>query len=357
MAKRTVVLIAPSPSSFVEDDRRRLEARYPVRTLFFHPERAKTPWGMVQRLAAQRSFLRDAMPSAGLVLGWFADTHMALPMRYARRLNLPVALILGGMDVNAVPDLGYGATLSAWRRPLVVRQLREATHLLPVAKTLIHAQNTFASPGSVLEMGVRALIPDPIPPFTVLPTGYDPSAWPLGALDREPCVVSVAYCASERSWKLKGWDLLTEAARAMPEVPFYLVGLEEAFATTRRLPPNVHAIPPAKREELAWWYQRASVYAQLSRSEGLPNALCEAQLCGAIPIVSNVGGMPDAVGEHGYVVPRPDVDLVVHTLRDALRSTSGVRREAARTYVAETYSDARRTQGLYEIVDRYLPPA
>lgn len=354
MDKRTVVLVAPSPSTFVEDDRHRLEARYPVRTIYFHPERAKTPWGMMQRLAAQRAFLRDAMPSAGLVLGWFADAHMALPMRFARRLNLPVALILGGMDVNVVPDLGYGATLSRWRAPLVRRQLREASHLLPVSETLIHAQNTFASPGTSLEMGVRALIPDPIPPYTVLPTGYDPSAWPMGDLERAPSVVSVAFCASERSWKLKGWDLLVDAARAMPDVPFYLVGLDATFAATRALPQNVTGVPPGNRASLVAWYQRASVYAQLSRSEGLPNALCEAQLCGAIPVVSAVGGMPEAVGTHGVVVAQPNNDLVVRALRSALESATDAKRRAARDFITHTYSDARRTQGLYALVDKLL---
>lgn len=354
MGERTVVLVAPSPSTFVEDDRRRLEARYPVRTFYFHPERAKTPWGMMQRLAAQRAFLQDAMPTAGLVLGWFADAHMALPMRFARRLNLPVALILGGMDVNAVPNLGYGATLSRWRAPLVKRQLQDAQHLLPVSHTLIHAQNTFASPGTLLEMGVRALIPDPIPPYTVLPTGYDPAAWPMGALERVPSVVSVAYCASERSWKLKGWDLLVDAARAMPDVPFYLVGLDATFAATRSLPQNVTGVPPGDRASLVAWYQRASVYAQLSRSEGLPNALCEAQLCGAIPVVSAVGGMPEAVGAHGLVVTQPNVDRVVQALRSALDNASSAKRQTVRDFIAHTYSDDRRTQGLYALVDAFL---
>src|SRR5690606_39307412 len=53
---------------------------------------------------------------------------------------------------------------------------------------------------------------------------------------------------------------------------------------TYRPPENVTIVGPRPREALPAEYGAASVYLQLSRSEGLPNVLCEAMACGCIPV-------------------------------------------------------------------------
>ena len=58
---------------------------------------------------------------------------------------------------------------------------------------------------------------------------------------------------------------------------------------------NVSLLPALDRKDLVTHYNTTSIYAQLSRSEGLPNVLCEAMLCGCIPVGSPVFGIPKAV--------------------------------------------------------------
>ena len=84
----------------------------------------------------------------------------------------------------------------------------------------------------------------------------------------------------------------------------------------------------------------ATFYLQLSLSEGFPNALCEAMLCGCIPIVSDVSSMPGIVADKGLVVKHRRVDDVVAVLEQAL-------------LIGATGRDQRSTEARVRIVDHF----
>ena len=64
-------------------------------------------------------------------------------------------------------------------------------------------------------------------------------------------------------------------------------------------------------------YQKHKIFVLPSLTEGLPNTLCEAMLCGCIPIVSNVGVMPDLVNGFGYVLKTKNVQTLTHIISQA----------------------------------------
>ena len=271
-------------TSFVRDDLALLRERYDVRPFAFESGRR----GLVRTTSQQARWLRRELPAADLVYGWFADYHLVLPVLGARRLGKPSIVVLGGYDCAALPGLGYGVFTSRWRAPLARRVVRAATALAPVAEALVLSENRVADWPGITMQGIRAHVPDLETPCEVIPTGYDPAAWPRGPEERGRTVCTVAFVDRERTFRLKGLDLFVQAARALPDVAFDVVGVAPAFAPWIeehvRPPENVTLHPPRPREELPAVYARASAYAQLSRSEGLPNALCEAMLSGCVPV-------------------------------------------------------------------------
>ena len=354
MRRPRVLFVAPARSSFVRDDLALLREHYDVSEFTFGVGRAAA---LARGLARQARWLhaegaRPAGERADLVYGWFADYPLALPVRWARRRGVPVVVAVGGYDAACLPELDYGVFCSRWRAPLARGVLRGASLLLPVAQALVESENAFA-PGAPTRQGVRAHVPGLVTPVAVLPTGYDAAAWPAGPAVREPRVVTAALVATERTWHLKGLDLLADAARRLPGVAFEVVGVAPALAASKRphVPPNVTLGPPVPRHALAAVYARAAVVAHLSRSEGLPNALCEAMLCGCVPVVSRVGGMPEAAGDTGRIVDAPDADAIADALVQALAQPD---RAAPRARIATQFSRERRRAGLAEHLDRLI---
>jgi glycosyltransferase involved in cell wall biosynthesis len=356
MRKRLLFLYLKQ-KSFVKDDLALLREHYDVRVFQFDAS-APSAMGRLLKLVAeaarQLAWLMRELPKADLVYGWFADYHMVLPVLLARRFGVPVAVVLGGMDCNHLPELNYGARDSRWRAPLVELIVRRADLLLPVSSALVRSENRYARWPDRHRDGLEAFVPDLQTPHRVVPTGYDPARWPLGPERREAVVATVAYVRSERDAKVKGIDLFVAAASELPDVRFRVVGVAPSFQAElqeRYGPPeNVDLLPPCSRRELSSVYGRASVYAQLSRTEGMPNVICEAMLCGCIPVGSAVAGIPEAVGEAGFLVDEPDPERIAEVLRKAL-DTGPQERRHSRAHVERHFAMERREERLVRVLE------
>ena len=359
MARLRVLFSYLQPTSFVRDDLALLRERYDVRTHEFGVDVAQGAAGkaaaLARGMARLAAWTRREAPEADLLYGWFADYHF-LPFLRQRRRGLPLALAMGGYDAMALPDLGYGVFASRWRAPLARHVLRGADLLLPVSGSLVSSRDTFARAPEAERQGVAVHVPGLETRCAVVPTGYDPEAWPLGSMERAPSVLSVATVDSFTTFRRKGLDLLIETARALPDVPFRIVGMrlpEGAVRERYRPPENVTFVPRVPRESLSAEYGRASVYLQLSRAEGMPNVLCEAMLCGCVPVASRVFGNPDAVGEAGWVVERAAPEAIAETVREALDAPPALRR-AARAHIAGTFPRERRRRELFGLLDALM---
>lgn len=266
---------------------------------------------------------------ADVVYCWNISDHAFVATFAARRL----ACVVGGYEFANLPAYRYGNLISRRMRFVTRWVWRRADALLYVDPSLEEeATRAFGDPG-------RA---------EYVPTGYDSSFWTPGSAPREDLVVTVGHAPTRERLALKGIDLFLQVAAANPDVQFHVVGELPPGTDPARLGSNVSADGWMGREDLRDLYRRAKAYCQFSVHEGLPNAVCEAMLCGCVPAGTRVNGIPTAIGDAGFLVER-DVAAIGEALHRAMADpTLGAR---ARDRIVRTFPLDRRRRRLQEILE------
>lgn len=231
-------------------------------------------------------------------------------------------------------EFSYGLWLSPWKSALARRAIKKAARVLVVDQSLKdEVLQRIQYPGKNIE---------------VLPTGFDDKFWRPSGL-KEPMVVTVAAVQSEGRLKIKGVDILFEVARGLPLINFVLIGFNVEKFGNLVPPTNLKLLPILDQSELLQYYQRAKVYCQPSRREGLSNTLCEAMLCECIPVATNVGGSARAVGEDGLIVNSNDPSALVTAIEQALRMPSSTGSKA-RQRIVDLFPLQKRVDRLKELI-------
>ncbi|QQR87484.1 MAG: glycosyltransferase family 4 protein [Flavobacteriales bacterium] len=346
--KPVLLYLYPKNSTFIARDVRELGAQFDVRT---HELLRGPKWLLPWRLLLQFAWLLRNGAMRTPCICHFSGYHAVLPSLLAKRCSI----ILAGADCTSIPAIGYGnfnRTLLGWATGFAARH---AYRLLPISEHLIESVQTY-DPSSPARQGIATHVPGLTTPHTEVPYGFDPTHWPEASPSPrlERCVVSITGPAAPGNavHQLKGVDLLLAAAREMPEWTFIIIGVRDP-AAYGGAPANVEFVAWSTPDELRKRLSSARYYAQLSMSEGFGNALCEAMLCGCIPIVSNVGAMPRICGTVGGVVMKRDAGSVIAALQglDALSLEQRTERsKAARQRIITGYPLEARTRQLVEVV-------
>ena len=192
-----------------------------------------------------------------------------------------------------------------------------------------------------------------------IPCGIDPQQFrPGGERDWPPSIVCVA-----RLVPVKNHGLLLQAcarlkARGMG-FRCILVGdgrSREAIEAARSrlgLEDVVDLVGVATQADVLTWWQRATVAALPSHSEGMPVALMEAAACGLPAVATAVGGVPELVedGVTGFVTAPGDVDGFGRALERLLCKPDLAARmsTAARQRAEERFSLRRQVDRLLQV--------
>ena len=277
---------------------------------------------------------------ADVTLAWFGSVYAGLIVFLSRILGRRSIVIVAGVDASKDREIDYGIWLNPWKARVVRYAYRRADRVLAVSPFLAAEVKRLAEYD-----GMNT---------SFIPFGFDGGEWRPGGAPKK-LVTTVASCENESRLRKKGIDKLFEAARAMPDVPFRVIGMtrELLSAILPTVPRNVEIIPYIPRSKILPYLQESRVYTQPSFTEGLPNALCEAMLCGCVPVGTVAGGIPTAIGDAGFLVPYGDVPALVRALQQALDAPDEAR-QRAREHILREFPVSRREKELVAVVQELL---
>jgi glycosyltransferase involved in cell wall biosynthesis len=290
--------------------------------------------------------------------------QLAVARRLARE-GTPVDLIHAHIHRMGWPAVLAGGVL---RRPVVITEnssewprrlmtpaklrrakvaFRRAALVCPVNERLQHAIESY---------GLRARFR--IVPNTVETHVFHPSEeQPTGAPTR---LVNVAHQV-----EVKGLDLLLRAFAAVssrrPELTLALVGEGPLTPSLKQLAgelgvgQRVDFAGAALPEQIADRLRASDVFVLSSHSENMPLAVLEALCCGLPVAATDVGGVPEAVGEAGALAPAGDADALAHAIEEVIANfrrfdRAGIARRAAAHWSFEAVG------GVWDEIYRSLAP-
>lgn len=329
---KNILLIYTNYSTFVAVDNDILSGKHSVKRLQYKPVKGflKTAF----QFARQFFILLFSIWKYDVLYIWFADYHSFWPVFLGKFFNKKTYLVIGGYDVASMPELKYGSLASPLRKTLAVYSMNNATLCLPVVENL--------------ENKVREVAPKAN--TQTIYTGYRFESSENISFDekRDEIVLSVSITNNRQRYLVKGLDRFRELAQLLPDYRFVVIGvLDEAKHLFDPIPHNLELLPPLPLNEVIEFYGKASFYAQLSRSEGLPNALCEAMLYGCIPIGTNVGGITAAIDKVGLVMNDWNAEIAAQFI---FRNHNSPTRSLYKKYIETKFDIRFREEKLIELI-------
>lgn len=293
-----IAYVAPEAYAFVRKDIEGLRSRGVL--VLEHSFSAHRAWQLPFALTKQLHFLVGAKRrGVRHAVSHFAGYHSVLPVLLGFRTHI----IIAGADACSFPGIRYGSFRKTLMSAAMAYSMRNAATLLPVHESLRQFRNTFSGFGPI-EQGYAHFVKGLKTHEHPLPYGFDASQWSNASnnMSRDGAIcVAMGASAGNAIHFRKGIDMIIAAARSLPHMPFTVVGAAKPESYTD-LPSNISIRGRVSHAEMRDLYHAHSLYLQPSVMEGLPNALCEAMLCGCLPIVSAVTSMPDIIGNIGAIM-------------------------------------------------------
>lgn len=295
---------------------------------------------------------------------WFADYHSFLPILFSKIFKKKSIICAGGYECTYIPEINCGvftkSTISKRVRNFCTAySLRNCSLILPVDESLIENVNTYiysdVNAKEPLRDGIKNFVTTPAKIETIY-LGYDANVFcKKDSIQKKNSVISAGLIINNDEYRRKGFDLLVEAAKMMPETEFVLIGFNDEYYN-KVSSMNIRNLTLYKiitYEKLTEEYSKAKVFAQISMFEGMPSTLCEAMMCECIPVGSNVNGIPGIIEDTGFIVYHKNSTDVVDILKKALSSSSELGQKA-RMRIINNFSLEQRRVKLLDAVENLL---
>ena len=337
--------------TFVKKDLNFLEKHYHVNVFVFH---ATQKWKVPFLFLSQLFSIIAQVFKTDIYICKFPGYLSIIPCLIAKLTNKPCLLITAGTESAGIPSIHYGNFDKKILGKFTEWSFRLAKHIAPVHRSLMLQDYVYHSE-IFKQQGASFFCKNLKTPFTEIHYGFNPEQWALGKQVRKTNSVAIIAAGFESPvvFMRKGLDLIFEVAPLVPDFNFTIIGCEES-AMSMKTPANVTLVEKIPQTELISLFQQHEFYAQLSMFEGFPNALCEAMLCGCIPIGSSVSAIPDIISHTGFVLQHKNVNDLVALLQQAKQCDKQALSINARQRVIDNYHYTIREEKLKKLIDELI---
>ncbi len=344
-----ILYIYTERRSFVQADLQLLQQRYNVRSYHFKTApKSLTPWSFIR----QFFYLLIAGWKYDTLVCFFAGYHSVLPSWFARWTGKRCIIFLGGTDCFYYPSFGYGNFTRKWYARATCYSAHHASMLVPVSANLVESHSAYYTVDSGVQ-GIYHWCKPLKTPHQVIALEYNATTFSPREVERKPnSFITVAFGIAGTSFIRKGIDKMLMLATHFPGCTFTIIGChKEEFPVS--VPSNVVLVPPVLYHELPEHYSRHEFYLQLSIAEGFPSAICEAMLCGCIPIGSDVAAIPAIIGEAGFIVVKREDQHILDTVARAMAfPDKAAMSVSARQQIINSYGEGKRSAALFALFDQ-----
>jgi len=347
-SKKKILLVYTNFSTFVEQDYTILSEKYCVDK--YHFILSKNAFSFFYQFLRQFFTLLIHGWKYDVFFIWFADYHSLLPTFLSKLYKIKTILIIGGYDAVSIPEIEFGLFYKKnIRAKFGALSYKMANYILPVDESLIKSVNYYINPEG-RKIGFLNFVDHINGTIKPLPTGQDPYKWKRIEMPDNRDILTIGGCNDLKTFKRKGHDFFIEVAKLMPQHTFTIVGIKDVFFSKIKhtIPKNVKVYGFVDPKDLICFYSSHKVFTQFSLSEGLPTTLCEAMLCGCIPVGSNVNGIPKAIGDCGFILEETNPHTAKNLIINALNSHKN---ELIRERIINLFHIDKRKKGLFEIID------
>ena len=344
--KMKIIFVYPRMAPFISLDKEILSKKFEViENTYDWKKKYKLPLYLVMQLF----FLLKNISKVDYILVSFGGYWALLPSILGYLFKKPTLIIMHGTDCAGFKEINYGS----FRKPILGAVLKTsykfATRLLPVSESLIYTKNTYFKKHKEIPQGVKHFFPKLKTEWTVISNAVDHNKWKIDANSKRFYNMFITVMGPGQ-FNRKGGNLILETAIKCPHFEFVFIGINKPDETTH-IPPNVKFLGRMNASELMNYYNQSPYYLQLSNFEGFGVALCEAMLCGCIPIVSNVNDMPNIVKDTGYILKTNDVELLIKLLEQIVAKENNELGQKARLNIINNYPVIKRKNAIFKVLE------
>jgi len=270
-----------------------------------------------------------------LIFIWFALHNFAPTIFFSKLFRIKTIVIAGGYDVAKVPEIGYGQFNYNRKKRFFARfVLKNADLILPVSNFTKNEILDKAKPKK----------------YEVVYNGINTEIFKPAQIEKEKIVLTIGR-VKRTTIKLKGLETFAKTSLHFPSYKFAIIGQIENDMVNelKKINPKLIFIGEIPHKKVINWLQRSEVYCQLSCRESFGMGVAEAMSCGCITIVTDVGALPEVLGDAGFYTKYGDEQATVEAVKKAL-NTSDELGEKSGARIKEKFSLQKREKKLVEII-------